>query len=73
VGDFGSPTQHRRRTNNYKQRRKAMSKKQEVKMTFTIPEGWDMHEFVQVLMGAYTDIEGSQVADMVQYRYRATA
>ena len=50
-----------------------MSKKQEVKIMFTIPEGWDIHEFVQVLAGAYYDSEGEQEANMVEYRYEATA
>ena len=52
---------------------KAMSKTQEVKMVFTIPDGWDMHEFVQVLAGALVDAEGNELADMVAYRYEATA
>lgn len=50
-----------------------MSKKQQVQVVFTIPEDWDIHEFVQVLTGAYEDSEGEQVADMVEYRYEVNA
>lgn len=50
-----------------------MSKPTEVKVVFTIPEGWDPHEFVQVLAGAYEDAEGREDAEMVSYRYEVTA
>lgn len=49
-----------------------MTNKQEVTVSFTVPEEWNQHDFVRVLFESYEDVVGKKTTDMVEYSYKTT-
>ncbi len=47
--------------------------KKDIRVTFTVPNDWDIHDFIAEVMGAYEEIAGKGASDMVTYAYREVA